>query len=83
MTEQQVNTSEGRLLEFWRARPFHPFRLRLNDGITVVIEHPQEIAMAPAGIYLLAVALDDGTVQIMDTRDVLSVKSGNGDAEKS
>ena len=41
------------------AEPFHPFGLRLADGKTVRVKHPDYIAFGPKGRTVVVYAADD------------------------
>jgi hypothetical protein len=38
-----------KLREVWWARPFVPFGIHLADGRSIVVRHPEFMAMAPSG----------------------------------
>lgn len=48
-----------------RRAPFVPFTLRVADGQQIDVNHPEIIAHAP-GMRTAAVALPDGTIEILD-----------------
>jgi hypothetical protein len=53
------------LLERHRARPFQPFSIRLGDGQSLRVEHPEMLAYAPKG-RTAVVYRRDGSFQIID-----------------
>jgi hypothetical protein len=48
-----------------RRAPFVPFKIRVADGQEIEVNHPEIIAHAP-GARTAAVALPDGTIEILD-----------------
>ncbi len=49
------------------AVPFRPFVVRLSDGRSHKVEHPEFAMLAPSGMELLFVGDDQGIHQIMYT----------------
>jgi hypothetical protein len=65
-----------------RAEPFHPFDVHLADGRSLPVKHPEMLAMNPPG-RTVAVALADGTIEIVDLLLVTSLKPrSNGSARR-
>ena len=64
------------------AEPFQPFALRLADGRTVPVGHPEMIAAAPSGRSVVVYQSDD-SFDIIDVRLVsaLEVRSNGDPAE--
>jgi hypothetical protein len=54
-------------------RPFQPFRIHLADGRTLPVDHPEFLSQSPTG-RTIAVALADGTHQIVDLLLVTSLE---------
>ena len=61
------------LRKMHRAEPFQPFEIHLADGRSVPVNHPEFLAINPPG-RTIAVALDDGTIEILDLLLVTSLK---------
>jgi hypothetical protein len=57
----------------YHAQPFQAFDIHLSDGRSLPVEHPEVIAITPSG-RIIAVALADGTFEIVDVRHVESLK---------
>jgi hypothetical protein len=55
------------------AQPFRAFDIHLADGRSLPVEHPEVLAIPPAG-RTIAVALADGTFEFVDVRHVTSLK---------
>jgi len=66
MTVEQLRTMH-------RAVPFQPFEIHLADGRSLPIEHPELLALTPAG-RTIGVGLADGTIEIVDLLLVTSLK---------
>lgn len=56
-----------------QARPFHPFDVHLANGRTLVVEHPEVLAIAPPG-RTIGIGIRDGTIEIIDLLLVVSIK---------
>jgi hypothetical protein len=54
----------NQIREAVRAQPFQPFILRLADGRSYQVNHPEFVAVSPNGRELLFVADDQGIHQI-------------------
>lgn len=64
------------------ARPFQAFDLHLADGRTILVDHPEILAVPPPG-RTIGVGMPDGTIEIIDLLLVVSLKPrGNGSATK-
>jgi len=59
------------------ARPFQPFNLRLGDGQSLRVAHPEFLAYAPKS-RTATVYLDDGSFQIVDLFLVTGLEVRNG-----
>jgi hypothetical protein len=61
------------------ARPFQPFNIRLGDGQSLVVEHPEMLAYAPKS-RTATVYAGDGSFEIVDLLLVtgLEVPKGRG-----
>ena len=53
------------LSQLHQARPFRPFAIRLGDGQSLDVEHPEMLAYAPKH-RTAVVYRDDGSFQIID-----------------
>lgn len=61
------------LRKIHQARPFHPFEIHLADGRSLLVSHPECLAITPPG-RTIGVGLDDGTIEIVDLLLVTSLK---------
>lgn len=61
------------LRKMHRAQPFRPFEIHLTDGRSLLVLHPEFLAINPPG-RTLAVAVEDGTIEIVDLLLVTSLK---------
>jgi hypothetical protein len=61
------------LRKMHRAQPFQPFEIHLADGRSLPVGHPEFLAINPPG-RTIAVAVDDGTIEIVDLLLVTSLK---------
>jgi hypothetical protein len=61
------------LRRFHQARPFHPFDIHLADGRSLLVDHPELLAITPPG-RTIGVGLKDGTIEIVDLLLVTSLK---------
>jgi hypothetical protein len=59
------------------ARPFQPFNLRLGDGQSLPVLHPEFLAYAPKS-RTATVYQDDGSFQIVDLLLVTGLEVRNG-----
>jgi hypothetical protein len=65
-----------------RSQPFEPFEIHLADGRSFPIKHPEFLAITPPG-RTIAVAVDDGTIEIIDLLLVTSLSHhSNGAARR-
>jgi hypothetical protein len=65
-----------------RAAPFHPFEIHLADGRSLDVAHPECLAINAPG-RTVGVALDDGTIEVVDLLLVTSLKPhANGHARR-
>jgi hypothetical protein len=48
-----------------QARPFAPFVIRVADGRSVAVRHPENLAISPTGRTVAGYA-SDGTTEIVD-----------------
>jgi hypothetical protein len=53
------------LLKLHQARPFQPFSIRLGDGQSLPVEHPEMLAYAPRS-RTAVVYRPDGSFEIID-----------------
>ena len=65
------------LRKMHQAKPFLPFDIFLADGRVVPVDHPELLAVNPPG-RTIAVAVPDGTIEIIDLLLVTSIKGRNG-----
>ena len=70
------------LKKIHQARPFLPFDIYLADGRVVPVDHPELLLINPPG-RTIAVAVPDGTIEIIDLLLVTSLKGRNGRSRKS
>ena len=56
-----------------QARPFRPFDINLADGRFLPVEHPEFVGQSPTG-RTIGVGLADGSIEIVDTLLVTSLK---------
>ena len=56
-----------------QARPFQAFDVYLADGRSLPVDHPEVLAIAPAG-RTIGVGLSDGTIETVDLLLVTSIK---------
>jgi hypothetical protein len=56
-----------------QARPFRPFDINLADGRSLPVEHPEFVGQSPTG-RTIGVGLADGSIEIVDTLLVTSLK---------
>jgi hypothetical protein len=57
-----------------QARPFEAFDIHMAGGRSLPVEHPEVLALSPAG-RTISVGLPDGTFEIVDLLLVTSLKS--------
>ncbi len=62
-----------KLRKMHKAQPFQPFEIHLADGRLLDVSRPECLAIAPPG-RTVGVALDDGTIEIVDLLLVTSLK---------
>jgi hypothetical protein len=67
----------NQLRSLHQARPFRPFDIRMADGRSLPIEHPEVLAIIPPGRNII-VSFADGTFEVVDLFLVLSLKQRNG-----
>jgi hypothetical protein len=53
------------LRKMHQARPFESFDIHIADGRSLPVEHPEFLALSPAG-RTISVGLSDGTFEIVD-----------------
>jgi hypothetical protein len=70
MTLEQVRAAH-------RATPFRPFTIRMADGKTFRVPHPEFLSLAPGGRTVL-VADDDGSVNSLDLLLMTEIEVGPG-----
>jgi hypothetical protein len=64
-------------------RPFQPFDIRIADGRSLPVEHPEVLAITPPG-RTIGVGLADGTVEIVDVLLITTLKPrSNGASRRS
>lgn len=63
------------LLKLHQARPFQPFSIRLGDGQSLSVEHPEMLAYA-AKSRTATVYQSDGDFQIIDLLRVTGLEVG-------
>ena len=56
-----------------QARPFQPFDVFLADGRSLPVDHPECLAVTPAG-RTIGIGLADNTIEIVDLLLVTSLK---------
>lgn len=59
MTTEQIRQAH-------QAAPFRPFTIRMADGRTFYIRHPDYLFILPGGGRTIIVANDDGSASILD-----------------
>lgn len=65
-----------------RAQPFRPFEIHLADSRSLMVDHPELLAVIPPG-RTIVVGLPDGTAEIVDSLLVTSLKlHTNGQSRK-
>lgn len=69
-------TTDG-LAKFHEARPFKPFVLRLTDGRSVPVDHPELLARSPSGRTVIVYTAGDWFEQV-DLLHVVSINPANG-----
>ena len=58
-----------------RARPFRPFRLRLDDGRTFDVHHPDYLFVGPNGKHVIHYdSANDDAMTILDPRLITSIE---------
>jgi hypothetical protein len=61
----------------YRAQPFRPFIIHMADGRGIRVDHPEFMALSPAG--RAAVVFDkDGGFEVIDVLLVTGLEVGNG-----
>jgi hypothetical protein len=72
--------------EAWKRQPFKPFVLRLADGRSVPVDHPDFVAMTER---IVVVVTEDGSVKHVEPLLIVSIdypppksQSGNGAGRK-
>ncbi len=58
------------------ARPFHPFVLRLADGRSLRVKHPEILAHHP-GARTISVATSESAIELIDLLLVVSLQVGD------
>jgi hypothetical protein len=61
------------LRKLHQARPFEPFDLRLADGRSIPVNHPELLSFSTTG-RTIALGVPDGTIEIVDLLLVTSLK---------
>lgn len=56
-----------------QAQPFQPFDIHLADGTSVPVNHPEVLAISPAG-RTIGIGLADGTIEVIDLLRVTNLK---------
>ena len=56
--------TRNQIREAIKAQPFQPFEIRLSDGRSHTVNHPEFAMVSPDGMELLFVADDQGIHQI-------------------
>jgi len=74
MTTEQIR-------KLHQARPFKAFDIHLADGRTLPVDHPELLAVTPAG-RTIGVGLSDGTIEIVDLLLVTSIKPRSNGASR-
>jgi hypothetical protein len=69
------------LRRFHQARPFQAFDIYLADGRTLPVDHPELLAVTPAG-RTIGVGLSDGTIEIVDLLFVTSIQPRSNGASR-
>lgn len=67
--------------EVLHAKPFEPFTLRIADGRTVSVPHPDFVSVDPKG-RVVHVFREDGMSEFIDIMLVTSIELGNGRARR-
>ena len=57
--------------ELYSAKPFRPFRIHLADGQTLVVEHPEQLAIAGRTLF---VAGPNDSFELVDLFLIVSLK---------
>lgn len=70
MTAEQIRKARD-------TAPFKPFRIHLSDQRRFDVGHPDFLWVVPGGRFI-AVADEQGSVEIIDLRHVTSLKLSNG-----
>jgi len=68
-----LTTTIEQLRKMHRATPFRPFDIHIADGRSLLVEHPEILAIAPPG-RTIGIGPGDGTVGIVDLLFVTSLK---------
>lgn len=66
-------TSED-VRKFWIARPFRPFTLRLIDGRSFVIRHPDFIWSIPPSLRVVSLVDDLENTHVINTTIIVSIE---------
>jgi hypothetical protein len=61
-----------------QARPFQPFRINLADSRSLVVSHPELLAVNPPGRTLIVVTGDENLYEVVDLLLVTSLEVLNG-----
>jgi hypothetical protein len=67
-------STPNQIREAFKAQPFHPFVVRLVDGRSYQVPHPDFAMLSPRGHELLFVGDDDGIHQI-DVRLIVEIET--------
>ena len=65
------------LREFVRRVPFIAFDIRMSDGRTYRIEHPEWVSISPSGRALVTWTVEDERLILLDTAHVTSLEIAN------
>ena len=72
-TRYNLDMTVEQLRKMHRAQPFRPFEIHLAEGRALGVRHPEFLAINPPG-RTVAVAVEDGTIEIVDLLLVTSLK---------
>jgi len=72
---EAMNIDEMRKIQ--RAEPFRPYTIHVADGRAIRVEHPEFVALGPAGRTAVAFT-PDGSFEIIDLRLVTTLQVVDG-----
>ena len=71
----------NQLRRLHQAQPFQPFRINLADSRSLVVSHPELLAISEGGRTIIVVTGDENLYEVVDLLLVTSIEVLNGQAK--